>query len=458
MLKRKSERRDDSSFRVNASKIALFSSISYVVDYSFQLVDIFWVAKIGEGAPTAIAIISSVFFLVLALNEIVGVSTVPLFSQAVGSGNKDNAGLVMMQSILAKVVLGCLIALLFVGFLIFIAPLYPLSPEVFDFLYSYGWIIWISLVVVPVYSTMMTALRNVGEGSKAALISCLAFSVNIILNPLFIFGVGEFNGMGIAGAAWATVLAQLLAMVAAIYYLRRNCMGINIFSSRFLVWRPEIYSKLVLIGLPVGGIMILFDLEQAGIAALVASFEDAVSDGFGIGTRVFGLLFMLNFGIAVGISVTVGQHVGRGEFNIVRRHLPSFVMMSTLAVAAIATVVFIFSYDIISLFTTNPISVTTGGEYLRYMSVAICLLCILYSLNAAFEGTGRNLPILIVSVFMYLGVELPLIYFFAQLPGFELSDIWTSVFVATLIGVVVTSWIFHLGWWIPRGGLSREPP
>ena len=75
-------------FQGSAARIGAFASLSYAVDYSFQLVDIFWVARLGAGAPTAIAVASSALFLVLALNEVVGAGTVPLFAQAAGSGDR----------------------------------------------------------------------------------------------------------------------------------------------------------------------------------------------------------------------------------------------------------------------------------------------------------------------------------------------------------------------------------
>lgn len=438
------------SFRKSASRIAFFASISYAVDYSFQLIDIFWVAKIGLGAPTAIAIISSVFFLVLALNEIIGVSTVPLFSQAVGSGDKDRAGLVIMQSILAKFVLGLLMALSFAAFLIFLAPLYDITAKTADYLFAYGNVIWISLILVPVYSTMMTALRTIGEESKTAWISGTALLLNALLNPIFIFGIGSFDGLGIAGAAWATILAQLFAMIAAIHFLRRNSLGIEVFVVRHIIWQPEIYFKLILIGLPVGGVMILYNIEQTAITAIVAGFSDAVSDGYGIGARIIGFLFMANFGIAVGVSVTVGHHVGRGEFDVVQNRLLGFAVWSVGAVFLVAAAVFVAGFEIISLFTDNDIAIATGGEYLRYMAIAICLLCALYSINGAFEGAGRNLPVLFVAMFMYLGVEFPLIYYFMQSDDFKLADVWVAVITASLFGAAITAWLFHRGWWMPR--------
>ena len=89
-------------FQRSAARIGAFASLSYAVDYSFQLVDIFWVARLGAGAPTAIAIASSALFLVLALNEVVGTGTVAHFAQAAGSGDRERTGQVILQALFFK--------------------------------------------------------------------------------------------------------------------------------------------------------------------------------------------------------------------------------------------------------------------------------------------------------------------------------------------------------------------
>ena len=164
---------DDRSrrFQQGAARIAAFASLSYAVDYSFQLVDIFWVARLGAGAPTAIAIASSALFLVLALNEVVGAGTVPLFTQTAGTGNRERTGLVILQALFVKLVLGAVMALIFGAFMLWMAPRYDIDAATRSHLGAYGKVIWLLLLFVPVYSTMMTALRSLGGEAEAALAS-----------------------------------------------------------------------------------------------------------------------------------------------------------------------------------------------------------------------------------------------------------------------------------------------
>lgn len=448
-------RTEQYKFLRSAWRIAYFSSLSYVVDYSFQLVDIYWVAKIGPGAATAITIASSVFFLILALNEIVGVSTVPLFTQSIGSGDKEAAGRTILQSIIAKLLLGIAMAIVFAGFMIWVAPRYRIAPETHGYLMDYGLVIWISLILLPPYSSMMTALRSMGEESKTALISVVALVMNAAINPILIFGFGSWNGWGLAGAAWATVLAQTVATALAVRFLLTARQAIPIFHRRHLVWWPWLYKRLILIGLPIGGVMILYNLEQAGITAIAASFDTAASDGFGVGARIYGFLFMAVFGISVGVSVTVGHHIGRGQCQDVQSSVPAFIISSTLAICILSVVMFLAARPIITLFTTEPGAIPVGAEYLHFMSVEIAIMCSLYAINGAFEGAGRNIPVLAVAGVMYLGVELPIIIWFMNRPDFALRDVWTAIIIASATGLLLTGWLFARGAWQPDRDIEQ---
>ena len=155
---------------------------------------------------------------------------------------------------------------------------------------DYSSIIWISLILIPVYSTIMTVLRTIGLEAQAAGVSVFVLLLNAVLTPALIFGVGPVEGMGIAGAAWATVLAQSVALGLTLLIMVRQAPQLNVMRLSNLVWWPALYWKLFIIGLPIGVLMIVYNLENVLIANLVLDYPVYVSDGFGIGARIFGLL------------------------------------------------------------------------------------------------------------------------------------------------------------------------
>jgi len=296
----------------------------------------------------------------------------------------------------------------------------------------------------------MTALRSIGADAQAALVSIIALGLNLLLNPPLVFGVGPWSGLGIAGAAWATVLAQVAATALAARYLARNRFGTKVFSVSNLGWFPRLYRSLALIGLPIGGVMVLYNLEQAAVTAVAVSFGTAVSDGFGIGARVCGLLFMAVFGIAVGASVTVGLRIGAGRADMVRRALPRFAAAGTAAFGLTTLPLAFLGGELIGIFTEDPATVAAGGTYLRFMAAALCLLCVHHVFNAAFEGAGRTMPVLFVSIAMYLGVELPAVLALAWLHVLTPETLWATMTAAAAAGAFFSAALFRQGGWLVR--------
>ena len=343
-----------SRFCFSALTVALFSVISYGVDYSFQLVDVFWVTRIGTGAPTAIAIVSSIFFLILSANEIIGVSSVAILSQRFGEGDPERVGEAILQTLILKAVVGIASSLVFVATIHFGLSAYDLTEVERTFTLEYARVIWLSLLLVPVYSSLMTALRSIGDAPITSLISIVALVTNVVLSPLLIFGLFGLPKLGIAGAAWATVLAQCVATGMCLFAIVRNRSGIPILRKAYLRWQPRLYANLVLVGLPMGGVMFLYNLEQAIVTALVSESGPGVSDGYGIGSRIFGLLFIVNFGISLGVSVTVGQSLGRSRADLVRRSLPRLSMMIVGVVSIASVLVGLFADSILGAFTDVP--------------------------------------------------------------------------------------------------------
>lgn len=427
--------------------VAFFALISYAVDYSFQLVDIYWVSHLGVGAPTALAIVSSIFFLILSFNEVIGVSTVAIFAQRYGQADKRRTGESVLQALLLKLALGCLSAIVFLLIIRFGLSLYDLSETEQRYVREYAGIIWLSLLLVPVYSTMMTAMRTVGWAHYTSYISVVALLINVIVNPVLIFGYGPAPALGIAGAAWATVMAQLVALLCCYGVMQSRRFPVPVFSLAFLVWQPQLVWRFLSIGLPIGGVILLYNLEQVILTAFLAEFGARVSDGYGIGARLFGLLFMLNFGIGLGVSVAVGHAIGSGKESLIRHCVPRLSFLAGVILAGLALLLYFSAGPLLRAFTQDPLTVQTGLTYLRFMAFTNVALGVMYCFNGVFEGAGRNGPPLFIASVIYLGFEFPLLFALRGWGSADLTGIWLTVVATYTIGAALTARQFGRGGW-----------
>ncbi|WP_299752481.1 MATE family efflux transporter [uncultured Tateyamaria sp.] len=418
--------------------VALFALISYAVDYSFQLVDIYWATQIGVGAPTAIAVVSSIFFLTLSLNEVIGVGTVAVFAQRFGQTDHARTGEAILLALLVKAVLGIMSAGVFLLLIDFVLISYELSETELLYTQDYTKVIWLSLLLVPVYSTMMTAMRTVGRAHLASYISVAAFVINVVANPILIFGYGPIPPLGIAGAAWATVLAQLIAMLCCFFMMQDHRFPVPVFSRGLLSWQPQLAWSFLVIGLPVGGVILLYNFEQVILTALLTEYGAEVSDGYGVGARIFGLFFMVNFGIGLGIAVAVGHAIGSGRIELIRHCIPRISLMIIALLTAVALLIFLFADYLMLAFNDNSVTVQIGAIYLRFMAFANIAIGIIYCYNGVFEGAGRNSPPLAIAVVIYLAFEFPALAYLGWFTAADLSWVWLTVSATYVLGAALT--------------------
>ena len=435
-----------SEFQRLAARISAFSAISYAIAYSSQLIDIFWVSRLGAGAPTAIAVVSAIFLIVLTLNEVIGVSSVALLSQSMGTGNKDRTATLILNALCLKLVFGLGMACVFMLLISYGSHWYTDDPEIRVYVLRYSRVIWLSLVLVPVGATALTVLRIIGSEKHTAVIAIAALVINAALTPWLIFGGLGVNALGIAGAAWATVITEFSVMAVAIVLVACNHVGLKL-SFNSMHWEPALYRDFLFIGLPIAGVVLLMNLERAFITAIVSQHSVEVSDGFAIGLRIFGFYGMGIFGVSLGAAVAVGRTIGAGRFGTIQSELSRFALLAGLTTLVLYSPVLIFAHEIISFFSSNPRSIATGALYLQVMGLVIVVYSVYYVYNGAFEGAGRNRPLLLVAIVVFIGVEFPLLFLIANYSSGKLIFIWWVMLLAAICNAACTWYLFRLGHW-----------
>lgn len=369
----------------------------------------------------------------MALNEIVGVSSVALLSQADGRGKPQEFGYLFWLIVALKFLLGLLFVAAFLLCVRYGLNWLADESSVRAYAIDYAYVIWPSLIIVPIYSTMMTALRISGQAALSAGLSIAAFLLNLCLVPALTFGYLSMPALGIAGAAWATVLAQAIVLAAAFLTLLCGKYGPPIRQSRGFKISKALISDLLLIGLPVGGVMLIANLEQAAIVAIVARHSAAVSDGLSIANRLFGFVYMVNFGVAAGVSITVGQFVGAGKASTIKSALPGFAVQAILTAALISVALALLASPLVHTFTGSNFSVAAAKTYLWFMVLVSAANCCFLVYSGVYEGFGKNWPVFYAALLAHVLFEGPLLLGAMLVEGAKLTMLWTIVAAGSLV-------------------------
>ena len=442
-------------FQRLAARISFFSAISYAIAYSSQLVDIFWVSRLGAGAPTAVAIVTALFLVVLTFNEVIGVSSVALLSQSHGSGDDQRTSELIVQALCLKFVFGIAMAAVFLLVINRVTHWYTTDPAIQALVYQYSGVIWLSLILVPVMATALTVLRIIGDEKITAIISVAALALNAALTPLLIFGGFGISGFGISGAAIATVVTEFTTCVGAIGLVVFNRSGLKL-SISGIRWEPDLYRDFILIGLPIAGVMFLANIERVLITGVVARHPVELSDGFAIGSRIFALYVMGTFGVALGAAVAAGRYIGLGKVDTIQNELAGFSVYVALTVFILYAPVFFFANLVIALFTDNTETIATGGTYLRFMCLAVVLNGVYFVYNGPFEGAGQNKPVLAVAMVAFVAIQFPLLFIVDRYFNANLLLVWSTVIIAICCNVTGICYLFRQGRWQARNGSASH--
>jgi putative MATE family efflux protein len=418
--------------------------VTNLLQTAYNLADTFWIGQYSTEALAAISFAFPMVFLIISLGMGVAVAGSILVAQHTGAGSEREATYAASQTVgfsaLASVVIGA-VAYVTVGPVL---ALLGASPDVLPLATAYMQIISLGIVFMFGFFVFISLMRGYGDTVTPMLVMLGSVALNVVLDPVLIFGWGVFPRLGIEGAAIATVFSRALALVVGLYLMVVSDRGVDI-RPRDVVPDLSYGVRLFRIGVPAS-------VEGTGQAVavnlllfIVGTFSTPVVAAFGIGVRVFSVIFLPAIAVARGVETMAGQNIGAGKPD--RAALTAAVAARTTfgILTAAGVVTFLFADPIVALFTDDAVVVETGATFLRYVAPAFGFIGIMRSYNGGFRGAGRTLTAAAIAVGMLAGVRLPIAWVAAGLYG--PSGVWAAFPISNVIGAVAAYLWFRRGTW-----------
>lgn len=411
----------------NLVALALPTAAGMLFQTMYLLVDLYFVAALGDTAVAGVGAAGTLMFMIMALAQILGVSTVALMSQAVGRKQQDEANLVFNQSMLLSVLLGLFVL---VAGLVF-APYYMAGIAADGATRDAGtaflrFFIPGMALQFAVFS-MVSALRATGIVKPTMLMQMFTVLLNIILAPILIAGWGPGPALGVIGAGLATSISAVAGVLMLLWYFFRLEKYVKFVFSR---WKPDyaVWRRMLFIGLPAGGEMLLMFVYFGLVYLLIQPFGADAQAGFSVGGRIMQSIFMPTMAIAFAISPMAGQNFGAGIPARVQETLHKGLMLNVGVMLAVTVILQLKPYALMGFFTDDQAVIQVGGEFLRIISLNFAAQGIVFACSGMFQGLGNTRPALLSSA-SRLTVFIPLAFGAAALPGYEIHDLW---YVSTL--------------------------
>ena len=401
----------------------------------YLLVDLFFVAALGDDAVAGVGAGGTLMFMIMALTQILGVSAVALISQAVGRKDQPEANLIFNQSLVVSMIFAIVTCVC--GYLAAEAYLATITSdegalgEGVTFLYYFlpGMALQFPLMA------MASSLRATGLVKPGMVVQVLTVVLNTILAPILIAGWGPGPALGVMGAGLASSISVSIGVLMLTYYFIKLEKYVSFESS---LWRPrfDIWKRMFAIGLPAGGEMLLLFVYFSAVYWLIADFGAAAQAGFSIGGRIMQSIFMPTMAIAFALGPIAGQNYGAKQFDRVRETCSKGILLSTI-VMAVVTVLMQWKSDLMIGFFTEELEVIeVGSVFLQLISLNFIAQGIVFSCSGIFQGLGNTRPAMLSSTVRIL-VFLPLAVYLKYQPGFTINQVWwVSILSVTTQAVV----------------------
>lgn len=411
---------------------------------TYNLADTFW---LGQYETAALAATSFTFPMVLMYISIgLGISAGGsiLVAQHLGADEPRLATRAASQTLTLSVIGAVGLGSLGYQFVNDVLAIIGASPRVLVLSTAYMRIISLGLVFMFGFVTFMALMRGAGDTVTPMVVVAGSVLLNLVLDPVLIFGWGPFPEWGIRGAAFATVFSRALAFGVGVWIMVWSDMGIRI---RIADLRPSADCALTQLRLAipasVEGVSRTLSLNL--LLLIVGLFSTTVVAGYGIGMRVLSLVYLPAIAVARGIETMTGQNIGAMQPDRAETATGFAARFLFIALSVMGIVTWLGAEAIVGLFTTDAAVTHSGAVFLRHVAPTFGFIGLVRVFTASFRGAGQTLTAAAIVLLMYGIIRLPT----AQLGAVSLgsSGVWTAIAATNVLGAVLAYGWYRWGTW-----------
>lgn len=430
-------------------RLAWPATLSMILHTLFAVVDLIWVGRLG---PTPIAAVISATFVLWIMYSLVGVlstGVVAMVSRFLGAGQFDQARDVAEETWRFALIFACLIAIPGYLFRQPIIDIMRLDPVVAKTASDYLGIYFLTTIFIVISEWAAALFRASGNTRTPLIVFAVGLGLNMVLDPLFIFGIGPFPRMETVGAAVATAISYGISTLLIFWLLRGKRLPFPVHFSLVgrMDWRR--IGRLVMIGVPISISGIVFSIVYLFINRITSGFGTEMVATLGIGNRIESINYLVAYGFSLATATLVGQNLGaRNPARAAEMTHKTIQLVS--AYIGIASLFFlIFPEAIVRVFTNDATVIEAGRGYVRILALSQVFMGWEIVLEGAFSGAGDTWPPMIVAIPGAIA-RIPLVWLLADYWKLGPDGIWWAISATTVAKAVALYIWFARGSWKHR--------
>ncbi|HEX3047188.1 MAG TPA: MATE family efflux transporter [Bacillota bacterium] len=422
----------------------------------YSIINMIWVGNIvGENGVGATAVSFPIIFILIGLAAGATMATSVLVSQAYGAKDYEKVERVVDTSVTISLILSVVLTIAGILASDWILKMMETPVEIFPMASGYLKISLAGFVLMYLMFLITSILRGIGDTVRPLWFMAIAVSINAVLDPLLIIGIGPFPKLGLNGAAIASLFAQGIALVLGLIYLNRKNHFIAI-NFRKLVLDRRLTGLIFSIGLPSMVQQTLVSIGSIFVTTFVNFFGASATAAFGAASRIDAVAMMPALAIGMGATSLTGQNLGAGKPERVKEVFKWGIIMAALITGVISLLAVSIPRLLLSMFLQDPVALQIGVNYLRIVGAGYIFFGLMFIAIGVVNGAGQTIVTMIFSLLSLWLVRVPLAAYLSR-TSLGITGIWIALLISFAVVTGISFLYYFSGRWKKAAAKIQGP-
>lgn len=425
-------------------KLALPLMFLSLVNSLYNIVDTFWIGKMGELQVGAVALIGPIMGCGSAFITGLSAAGISKISMSLGERNQEKANRYASHLFIISIVFGLLIGIICNVFAHPILQWLETPSDIYNDTYAYLFGISFDFIFLFILNIFQTIRQAGGDSKTAVIMNAIAAVLNMILDPIFIFALD----MGVLGAAVATVISKVIVIPFVIYILFNDANYVTCSLKEKLSF--DIFKEIVIVGIPASLAQFLSSFGFVLMNKSIVAYGSIAISAYGLGNKVTDLFYIPIYAFGGALAPFIGQNIGAKNSERAKQCYKEATILTLLTSIIVMILGFVSAKYLVLFFVSNASQelMDLTIEYCFYVTMTIFFMGWFQNIHGVFSGAGKTKLILYLSTFRLWGLRLPMIYIFYNFTNLGPTGIWWSMVISNLITCIVGQYFYNKYEWL----------
>jgi putative MATE family efflux protein len=425
-------------------KVTIPASIGSLFQTFYNLVDTWFAGKISAQAISAIAKSFPLYFLIIAVGVGVGASTNALIGNSIGEKKINKASLYVAQSVIFALFVSILVAFLGINTSAFFLSVMGSDAASINLSKDYLDVIFYGTAIFMVQISLNGTLNAQGDTKSYRNVLIAGFFLNIVLNPLFIFGYGFVPAFGISGLAIATVVAQSLGLFYLIYKVN-SCKLRNYLKIECFIPKIQLIKDLASQAFPIIFSMLFIGIGIFVILYFIGKFGELATAGYGAALRIEQVFLLPVIALNTAVLSIGGQNFGAKKYSRIQELYFNALKFGSGFMAIAGLIIYFNAHFLVSMFTQNPVAIEHGEIYLKVAAMIGPIYPVFFISSGLFQAIKKPIYSLYMSILRLTAIPFIALWYVINIRKGDYVDIFYTILTTNwIMGLVVLVFIFSL--------------